>query len=448
MPLAKTSMNQVIHPVTARVNAEGRWEIGGSDLAELVKTYGSPLYVLDEATIQGACRAYLQAVREHYPGPSEVLYASKALCNMAVNRLIHEEGLATEVVSGGELFTVLRAGIPAETIYFQGNNKSVEELRYALKEGVGRFIVDNLDELDLLSAMAEEIGVSPNLLLRVTPGIEAHTHEFIRTGEIDSKFGLDLPGQLEEAMRRIIRRPLLRFRGLHAHIGSQIFDIEPFVATVEVLLDLSAQLERDYGLKVEELDVGGGLGIAYEPGDDPPSISATIEAISLAMVRGASERGLSLPKLIIEPGRSIVGTAGVTLYTVGARKEIPNVRTYVAVDGGMPDNPRVVTYGARYSADRVVVGEPQELVTIAGKCCESGDILIKDIRLPKLTAGDHLVVWDTGAYCFSMASNYNRLPRPAMVLVAEGHPELIRERETFADVVSRDRLPNRLGGQR
>lgn len=448
MPLAKPTMNQVIHPVTARANDQGRWEVGGCDLSELVKTYGSPLYVLDEATIQGACRAYLSAVREHYPGPSEVLYASKALCNLAVNRLIHEEGLSTEVVSGGELFTALKAGIPAERIHFQGNNKSSEELRYALEEGVGRFIVDNLDELDLLSMLAEEVGVSPNVILRVTPGIEAHTHAFVRTGEIDSKFGLDLPGQLEEAMRRIIRRPLIRFRGLHAHVGSQIFDVEPFEATVDVLLDLSAQLERDYGLTVEELDVGGGLGIAYEATDDPPSISDTVEAISRAMVRGCSERGLSLPKLIVEPGRSIVGTAGVTVYTVGMRKEIPGVRTYVAVDGGMPDNPRVITYGARYTADRVLCGDATELVTIAGKCCESGDILIKDIMLPTLAAGDHLVMWDTGAYTFSMASNYNRLPRPAMVLVAEGRSELIRERETFADVVSRDRLPGRLGGQR
>jgi diaminopimelate decarboxylase len=448
MPLAKSTMNQAIHPLTARLNEQARWEIGGCDLAELVKTYGSPLYVLDEATIQAACRAYLHAIREHYPGPSEVLYASKALCNMAVNRLIHEEGLSTEVVSGGELFTALKAGIPAERIHFQGNNKSAEELRYALEEGVGRFIIDNLDELDLLSSLAEEVGVSPNVLLRVTPGIEAHTHKFIRTGEIDSKFGLDLPAQLEEAMRRIIRRPLIRFRGLHAHIGSQIFDIEPFEATVEVLLSLSAQLEQDYGMTVEELDVGGGLGIAYESSDDPPSISDTVAAIARAMVRGCSARGLSLPKLIIEPGRSIVGTAGATLYTVGTRKEIPGVRTYVAVDGGMPDNPRVITYGARYTADRVVAGDPEELVTIAGKCCESGDILIKDIQLPKLEAGDHLVVWDTGAYCFAMASNYNRLPRPAMVLVADGRSELIRERETYADVVSRDRLPNRLGGQR
>jgi len=220
------------------------------------------------------------------------------------------------------------------------------------------------------------------------------------------------------------------------------------VATVDVLLDLSLRVERDYGMKVEELDVGGGLGIAYEASDDPPSISDTLEAISLAVVRGCAERGLTLPKLIIEPGRSIVGTAGVTVYTVGARKEIPAVRTYVAVDGGMPDNPRVITYGARYTADRVVAGEPEERVTIAGKCCESGDILIKDIDLPKLQAGDHLVVWATGAYCFAMASNYNRLARPAMVLVAEGHPEVIRERETFADIVSRDRLPNRLGGSR
>ncbi len=448
MPLSKTALNQVIRPVTARVNPLGNWDIGSCDLAELVKTYGSPLYVLDEASIQSACRAYLQALREHYPGPSEVLYASKALCNLAVNRLIHEEGLTTEVVSGGELFTVLKAGIPAESVTFQGNNKSFEELRYALKEGVGRFVVDNLDELDLLSTLAEEIGISPNVMLRVAPGIEAHTHAFIRTGEIDSKFGLDLPSQLDEAIRRISRRPLLRFLGLHAHVGSQIFDVEPFVATVEVLLDLCAKLERDYGLPVAELDVGGGLGIAYEAGDDPPSIDAAIEAISLAMIRGTSQRGLSLPKLIVEPGRSIVGTAGATVYTVGSRKAIPEVRTYVAVDGGMPDNPRVVTYGARYSVDRVAAGDNEELVTLAGKCCESGDILIKDIQLPKLKAGDHLVVWDTGAYCFSMASNYNRLPRPAMVLVAEGHSEVIRERETFADMVSRDRLPSRLGGQR
>lgn len=448
MPLTDQACNQRIRPATARVNAQGRWEVGGCDLSELARTYGTPLYVIDEDTLRAAAQAYLRAVKAYYPGPSEVLYASKALCNLAINRLVHEEGMGTEVVSGGELFTALKAGIPPERIHFQGNNKSPDELRLALEEGIGRFMVDNLDELVLLGSIAAELGVRPAVILRVTPGIEAHTHEYIRTGHIDTKFGLDLPQQLDEAMRYLRAHPHLQFRGLQGHIGSQIFDIDPFLANVDVLLDLSVHLERTHGVHVAEIDAGGGLGIAYEPGDDPPSIDALVAAVGERMVAGCERRGLTLPKLILEPGRSIVGTAGATVYTVGTRKEIPGVRTYLSVDGGMPDNPRPITYGAKYQADPVRAGEVEEVVTLAGKCCESGDVLIADLGLPRLKAGDQVVVWDTGAYCYSMASNYNRLARPAMVLVADGKAEVIAERETLADLVARDRLPPRLGGNR
>ncbi|HEY9857274.1 MAG TPA: diaminopimelate decarboxylase [Stenomitos sp.] len=448
MPLTDQACNQHIRPMTARVNAHGRWEIGGCDLGELARTYGTPLYVMDEDTIRNAAQAYLKAIKAHYPGPSEVLYASKALCNLAINRLVHEEGMGTEVVSGGELFTALKAGIPPERIHFQGNNKSPEELRLALEEGIGRFMVDNLDELVLLGSIAAELGVRPQVILRVTPGIEAHTHEYIRTGHIDTKFGLDLPQQLDEAMRYLRSHPHLQFRGLQGHIGSQIFDLDPYLANVDVLLDLSVHLERTHGVHVSEIDVGGGLGIAYVESDDPPSIEALVAAIAERMVSGCQERKLDLPKLLLEPGRSIVGTAGVTVYSVGTRKDIPGVRTFLSVDGGMPDNPRPITYGAQYVAEAVQVASVEEVVTLAGKCCESGDVLITDLGLPRLKAGDQIVVWDTGAYCYSMASNYNRLGRPAMVLVADGKADVIAERETLADLVSRDRLPPRLGGSR
>jgi diaminopimelate decarboxylase len=448
LPLIEQACNQRTRPLTAQVNSLGRWEIGGCDLAELADTYGTPLYVMDEVTIRAAARAYVEAARQHYPGPSEILYASKALCNMAINRLLHEEGLGTEVVSGGELVTALKAGIPAERIHFQGNNKSPEEIRLALEEGVGRFLIDNLDELGLLNAIALELGTRPQVILRVTPGIEAHTHEYIRTGHVDSKFGLDLPHQLDEGMRRIIATQNLQFVGLQAHIGSQIFDVQPFLDNVDVLLDLAQHIERTYGLRVEEFDVGGGLGIAYVDSDDPPAIGDAVAQIAQRVKAGCDERSLLLPKLMLEPGRSIVGTAGVTVYSVGTRKEIPGVRTYLAVDGGMPDNPRPITYGARYEADPVVLAENSETVTLAGKCCESGDILVPDVALPRMNSGERLVMWATGAYCYSMASNYNRLPRPAMVLVADGKPEVIAERETLADLVARDRLPPRLGGTR
>lgn len=448
MPLAEQACNQRIRPLTAHVNSHGRWEVGGCDLVELARTYGTPLYVMDEDTLRASARAYLEALRAHYPGPSDVLFASKALCNMAINRLLSDEGLGTEVVSGGELFTALRAGIPPERIHFQGNNKSPEEMRLALEEGIGRFMVDNLDELHQLSAIAKEMGVRPQLLLRLTPGVEAHTHEYVRTGHVDTKFGFDLPHQLDEAMRHVVANPHLQFMGLQAHIGSQIFDVEPFLLNVDVLLDWASRIEQTYGLRVEELDVGGGLGIAYTAEDDPPPIAEVIAAIAQRVHQGCEARGLKLPKLVVEPGRSIVGTAGVTVYSVGTRKDIPGVRTYLSVDGGMPDNPRPITYGARYAADPVQTGECYETVTLAGKCCESGDILIHDLKLPRMAAGELIVLWGTGAYCYSMASNYNRLARPAMVLVSDGRADVIAERETLADLVARDRLPMRLGGSR
>lgn len=448
MPMIEQAINQRSRPVTAKINAAEHWEIGGCDLVELARTFGTPLYVMDEETIRQAARAYLDALKSYYPGSSDVLYASKALCNLAINRLMDNEGLGTEVVSGGELFTALKAGIAPERIHFQGNNKSPEEIRLALEEGIGRFLVDNLDELTLLGRLAAEMGTRPSVILRVTPGIEAHTHEYVRTGHEDTKFGLDLPGQLDEALRYIVSTNQFQFQGLQGHIGSQIFDIAPFVANVEVLVDLAHYVERTYRLRVVELDVGGGLGIAYGEDDDPPAIHDLVKAVAERVQSLCEERGMALPKLIMEPGRSIVGMAGATIYTVGTRKEIPGIRTYLSVDGGMADNPRPITYGAGYQADPVVVSERIEKVTLAGKCCESGDVLIPKLELPRMAAGEFLVTWGTGAYCYSMASNYNRLPRPAMVLVGEGRSEVISERETWADLVARDRLPLRLGGSR
>lgn len=437
--------NQVLKPMTARRNASGHLMIGGCDVVDLAKTYGTPLYVLDEATMRAACRAYTGALAAHYPAGGRVLYASKAHCTMAVMALAHQEGLGMDVVSAGEMHTALKAGVPAESLVMQGNNKPVWELEMGLKAGVGRINVDNLDELYLLGELVEKLDTTTRILFRVAPGIEAHTHEFIQTGQEDSKFGLDLKGgQLETAMDYVKAHPRLQWMGLQAHIGSQIFDADAFEKTAELMVGLLASVRDRHGLTAAELDLGGGLGIPYVGSDDPPSIEETVKRLAKAIIAACDAKGYPLPRLVLEPGRSIVGPAGVTIYAVGSRKVVPGVRTYVAVDGGMADNPRPITYGAEYSVELANrEGGESEVVTIAGRYCESGDILFKDVTLPQPTASDLLAVYATGAYNYAMASNYNRVGRPPVVLVNDGCADVIVARETLDDLTRLDALPPR-----
>lgn len=431
---------------TMRINDLGHLEIGGCDVVTLAREFGTPLYIFDEALIRANCQRFYKAFVHQY-GNAEVIYAGKAFLTMALCRIIEQEGLGLDVVSGGELYTALQAGFPPERIYFHGNNKSPDELLLALKAGVGRIIVDNFFELETLGRLAGERGEKVPILLRVTPGIEAHTHEYIRTGQIDSKFGFTLPnGQALAAIKRVKEITWLEYKGLHCHIGSQIFETEPYYHAAEIMMAFIDEVRKETGLVTEELDLGGGFGIAYVEGDKPRPIEAYAEAIMAGVYDEAEKRGLKVPKVLVEPGRAIIGPAGSTAYTVGSVKEIPGVRKYVAVDGGMADNIRPTLYGARYEAilANKATAPAAEVVSITGKCCESGDMLIWDISLPPVEPGDILVTPCTGAYGYAMASNYNRLGRPAGVLVKDGQAELILRRETYEDLLRCDVLPARL----
>jgi len=438
-----SSPNRNLTPVGTTLDGAGRLQVGGCSLSDLARTYGTPLYVLDEATLRATCRAYREALAAHYPGPSLALYASKANSSLAISALVASEGLGLDAVSAGELLTALQGGMPSERIVLHGNNKSRDELALAARAGV-TVVADNWRDLELLSELAPELSEPVRLMLRFTPGIECHTHEYIRTGHLDSKFGFD-PDQLETVLRHLQGCSWGRLSGLHAHIGSQIFELQPHRDLAGVMADALA-LARSLGHPVVDLNVGGGLGIRYTASDDPPSIQEWVRTVAEAVVAACTERGLELPRLLCEPGRSLVATAGVTLYTVGSCKPIPGIRTYLSVDGGMSDNPRPITYQSRYTA--VLADRPNatasDTVTVAGKHCESGDVLLKDITLPPATAGDVLAVFATGAYNASMSSNYNRIPRPAAVLVAEGQAELVQRREQPEDLLRYDILPARL----
>ncbi|MCF2145876.1 diaminopimelate decarboxylase [Desmonostoc muscorum LEGE 12446] len=446
---ANSSPNQELLPLTARVHNHDFLEIGGCDITTLVKQFGSPLYILDEETLRLGCQQYRDAFKEYYKGESQVLYASKAWNCLAVCAIAASEGLGIDVASGGELYTALEAGVNPEKIYLHSNNKSREELIFATEVGC-TIVVDNWHELRTLVEIVEAANspdLQPRFLLRLTPGIECHTHEYIRTGQLDSKFGFD-PNELEELFTFVSQQSFLNCVGLHAHIGSQIFERQPH----RDLAALMVQWLRDaakYGLNLTELNVGGGLGIKYTESDDPPSIEEWAKPICEVIQEACAAENLPLPKLLCEPGRSLIATACVTAYTIGSSKVIPEIRTYVAIDGGMSDNPRPITYQSVYRA--VVANKMSspltETVTIAGKHCESGDILIKNALLPKTEPGDILVVMGTGAYNYSMASNYNRLPRSAAVVVANGEANLILQRETYQDLIRQDRLPQRLKNQ-
>ncbi len=436
------SPNRNLAPISSTLDGEGRLQVGGCSLSELARTYGTPLYVLDEATLRASCRAYREALQRHYPGPSLALYASKANSSLAITALVAEEGLGLDAVSAGELLTALQGGMPAERIVLHGNNKSIEELALAASHGV-TVVLDNWRDIDLLSQLAPSLAEPVQLMLRFTPGIECHTHEYIRTGHLDSKFGFD-PDQLEQVLQQLAGCGWGRLTGLHAHIGSQIFEIQPHRDLAAVMADALA-LARSLGHPVGDLNVGGGLGIRYVASDDPPSIDAWVAAVAGAVAAACQERGLKLPRLLCEPGRSLVATAGVTLYEIGSRKQIPGIRTYLSVDGGMSDNPRPITYQSQYTAllaDRPGA-EASETVTVAGKHCESGDVLLKDAALPPATSGDILAVLATGAYNASMGSNYNRIPRPAAVLVHDGQADLVQRREQPDELLRYDVLPAR-----
>jgi diaminopimelate decarboxylase len=428
------------------INAQGHLVIGGCDTVALAKEYGTPLIVLDEAIIRNNCQLYREAFRKHYP-QGQVVYAGKAFLCTAMCRLVEQEGLFLDVVSGGELYTAMKAEFAPEKIFFHGNNKSKDELEAAIQYGVGRIVVDNPYELKLLEPLTKKRKKPISIYFRITPGVEAHTHHYIQTGQADSKFGFSLlDDTLFKEVRNVIHFPRLQLQGLHAHIGSQIFEQKAYEKSVEIMMRLMKTIKLKTGAVLQELNVGGGLGVRYTSEDTPPSIEEHVSTITNVVKREAKAHGLPLPILFDEPGRSIVARAGITLYTIGAIKEIPKVRKYVAVDGGMADNPRVALYGAKYEAILANRAKepPQEKVTIAGKCCESGDILAKDLLLPKPKEGDILAVFSTGAYHYSMASNYNRLPRPAVVLCKDGKSHVIIRRETYDDIVARDMVPEHL----
>ena len=438
------SPNQRLLPLSARVNQHDHLEVGGCDVLDLVHEFGSPLYILDEMTLRTACQQYRQAFVQHYPGDALVMYASKAWNCLAVCAIATQEGLAIDVVSGGELLTALTAGASPNNIYFHGNNKSYRELQQGVDAGC-RIVVDNWHELKTLTTLASSEAPAM-ILLRLTPGIECHTHEYIKTGHIDSKFGFD-PDQLEAVFAYVAQQSTLNCIGLHAHIGSQIFELQPHRDLSGVLVQWMETAKR-HGLSISELDVGGGLGIRYTETDDPPSITDWVQVVCEHMVTACQVAKVPLPRLVCEPGRSLIGTACVTAYTVGGQKTVPGIRTYAAVDGGMSDNPRPITYQSVYRvlAANKMSAPLSETVTLAGKHCESGDVIIHDAQLPILSSGDILVIPATGAYNCSMASNYNRVPRPAAVLVQNGQASLILQRETDADLMRFDRLPTYLAG--
>lgn len=429
-----------------RVNTVGHLEIGGCDAVDLARDFGTPLYVIDEALVRSQCRRYREKLAQVYPD-SMVIYAGKALMTMAVCRIIDEEGLGLDVVSGGELYTAYKAGFPMGKIFFHGNNKSNDELRMALEYGVGIIVVDNLYELEILNDLAIQKGKKASVIFRLTPGVEAHTHSYTQTGQQDSKFGLGIrDGVARQVISHALTLPGIEVKGVHCHIGSQIFDVEPYKLAVKIMFEFLEDLRQLTGFEAEILDMGGGLGIVYHEGDAPASVESCVNLIGSAVKAEAQCRNYPLPKLILEPGRSLVGEAGITLYTVGSIKEIPGVRCYLAVNGGMADNPRVALYQAEYEGliANKANQKPEKLVTVTGKCCESGDMLIWDINLAHPEPGDIMAIFSTGAYNYSMASNYNRLPRPAMVLVLNGQADLIIARETYQDLIALDRIPARL----
>ncbi len=419
---------------------KGHLFIGGCDCVELAQKYGTPLYVMDEQTVRKNCKLFVSSMQKHYK-KSLVLYASKALNCLEMCRIANDEGMGLDVVSGGEIYTALKAGVPASKLYFHGNNKSAAEIEMAVDEKIGTIIVDNIYELEALNLAASKKQVCPKIMLRIKPGIDAHTHDFIRTGQIDSKFGFALEnGEAYDGVKHALELENVKLCGLHCHIGSQIFDDHPFVEAALVMLKFYKRIKDDFGVELEDLNLGGGFGIKYIESDDPMAYDKFMAKVSDVVHDYCSSNGLDVPRMLIEPGRSIVGAAGVTLYTIGAVKEIENVRNYVTVDGGMGDNPRYALYQSQYKAIVANRADNDEdyVATVGGKCCESGDLIGENMHIAKPVPGDILAVLSTGAYNYSMASNYNRIPRPAMVMVNGDESRIIIKRETYEDIIRND----------
>lgn len=423
------------------VNEKGHLTIGKNDAVELAEEFGTPLYVMDEELIRKNCRMYKSAMDKYYNSMGMVLYANKAFCSLFTCRIAKEEGLGLDVVSGGELYTAIKAEFPMERICFHGNNKTRDELLMAVENNVGHIVVDNIYELEMLNEIAKNMGKVQNIMFRIKPGIDAHTHSFIQTGQIDSKFGVALEnGEAFDIIEKAVKMEGVKVTGVHCHIGSQIFDIEPFCKAAEVMMNFIADLRDDLGIEISELNLGGGYGIMYTEADDPIAYDEYIKFVSESVKSVCEKRNIKAPFIFMEPGRSIVASAGITLYTVGGVKDIKKVRKYISVDGGMCDNPRYILYQSEYAA--VIANnanaKPCEKVTIAGKCCESGDILIKDTMMPEIKVGDTLAVFATGAYNYSMSSNYNRIPRPAVVAVKDGKARVVIKRESYEDLIKND----------
>ena len=423
------------------VNSKGHLTVGGMDTVELAAKHGTPLYLLDENVIREQCRTYIKAARQSFGEDALPLYASKALCFTEMYRIAADEGMGIDCVSGGELYTAHRAGFPAERIYFHGNNKTDADIRDAMDIGVGTFVVDNTDELSAVSAEAARRGITQRILLRITPGIDPHTHRAVVTGNVDSKFGSAIvTGQAMEIVKAAIAAEGVDLAGLHCHIGSQIFDIEPFADAAGIMTRFIAEIKDVCGYDIRELNLGGGLGVRYTEYDREIDYADCVRQIAEVVRKACEGCGIAMPRIILEPGRSLVAAAGATLYTVGSVKRIPGFKNYISVDGGMPDNPRYALYQSQYTA--VIANRasaPRDFrATLAGRCCESGDLLGENMEIQTAERGDILAVLVTGAYNYSMASNYNRLPRPAVVMIKDGEDRVAVRRETYADLVRND----------
>lgn len=423
------------------VNEKGHLAIGGVDAVDLAEDFKTPLYVMDEVMIRQNCRAFKSSIDKYYDGKGLVCYASKAFCCLEMCKIMKQEGIGLDVVSAGELFTAVKAGCDMADICFHGNNKTADELEYAVEQRVGRIVVDNVYELEMLDDISGNKNSVTGIMLRIKPGIDAHTHDFVRTGQIDSKFGFALEtGEAFDAVKKAISCKNLKLKGLHCHIGSQIFDIEPFELAAEVMLEFISKIKTKLAYEIDELNLGGGFGIKYLNSQNPSPFELYMEKVSARVKEKCSQYNIKQPFIIIEPGRAIAAPAGVTLYTVGGIKEIPNVRTYVSIDGGMGDNPRYALYQSEYEITNATKANlPKDnTITLAGKCCESGDLIGENLKVQEVAVGDTIAVFATGAYNYSMSSNYNRIPKPAVVFLNNKRAYLAVKRETLDDIIRND----------
>ena len=423
------------------INENGHLSFAGVDTVELAKEYKTPLYVLDEDRIRQKCRAYTSAMNKYFAEGSQAIFASKALSFKGIYKIVNDENMAVDVVSGGELYTAKEAGFPMEKVYFHGNNKTDDEIEFAISSGVGFFMADCREELLSISRIAGEKGITQKIIMRLTPGIDTHTYEAVRTGQVDSKFGTAIEtGQAIEMVKFALSLPNISLEGFHCHVGSQVFDGQTFCDSSDIMLDFIALVKKELGYEVGILNLGGGFGVRYIESDPHLDIEKTIKEISLHINKKCKEIEISVPKILMEPGRSIVADAGITLYSVGSVKTIKGYKSYVAIDGGMADNPRYALYKSLYSV--IIANKANEKAdfkcTIAGKCCESGDIIAEDVNLQTCERGDVLAVLTTGAYNYSMASNYNRIPRPPIVILKDGKSRIGVRRETYADIIQND----------